>query len=190
MKVQCFHCLKAGVLRPHACLSSHSQPAVIQLLKNKPLRHNKCSRSVFSAAEKMEPIDSAQIQGNADRKERASEPADDHLSPQDHEDKETDSVGVKIALSALRFYKREISPILPPSCRFIPTCSEYAMDSFKQHGVRKGFILTSWRLLRCNPFGVIIHLSTCHTLSQNIIVCCCVSCSCDVECRTVPYTPG
>jgi putative membrane protein insertion efficiency factor len=65
-----------------------------------------------------------------------------------------EAAGVGMALALLRFYKREISPIMPPSCRFIPTCSEYAMDAFKKYGLCKGFVLTSWRLLRCNPFGV------------------------------------
>lgn len=177
MTVRCIDCLKAGVLRPRACQSSRSQPAVIQLLENKPLRHHNNSRSTVRAAENMEPSDSSKVQGNAGGHEQASKLADNHLSSQDNEDKGTDSVGVKIALSALRFYKREISPILPPSCRFIPTCSEYAMDSFKQHGVRKGFILTSWRLLRCNPFGAILHMSTCPTLAQLTIVCAVAQCA-------------
>lgn len=65
-----------------------------------------------------------------------------------------DKPGVGAALALLRFYKREISPVLPPSCRFLPTCSEYAMEAFKTYGVRRGFVLTAWRLMRCNPFGV------------------------------------
>mmetsp|Transcript_24678 Transcript_24678/g.68664 ORF Transcript_24678/g.68664 Transcript_24678/m.68664 type:complete len:232 (+) Transcript_24678:203-898(+) len=71
----------------------------------------------------------------------------------DVEGREADSVGVRLALAALRFYKAEISPILPPSCRFFPTCSEYAMESFKKYGTGKGVLLTAWRLARCNPFG-------------------------------------
>lgn len=67
---------------------------------------------------------------------------------------EEESAGVKVALAVLRFYKREISPLLPPSCRFLPTCSEYAMESFQSFGAGKGAVLTAWRLLRCNPFGV------------------------------------
>lgn len=52
----------------------------------------------------------------------------------------------------LRFYKRWISPILPPACRFTPTCSEYAMESFTRYGFMKGFFLTLKRILRCHPF--------------------------------------
>lgn len=66
---------------------------------------------------------------------------------------ETVSLGVKAALVLLRFYKAEISPLLPGSCRYVPTCSEYGMEAFKRYGVFKGSILTAWRLARCNPFG-------------------------------------
>eukprot|EP00897_Mesotaenium_endlicherianum_P006265 jgi/Mesen1/5667/ME000288S04878 len=62
------------------------------------------------------------------------------------------SVGTRAALALLRFYKREISPALPGSCRFVPTCSEYSMTAFRKYGVAKGFVLTAWRLARCNPF--------------------------------------
>ena len=58
----------------------------------------------------------------------------------------------KCILLMIRFYKREISPMLPPSCRFTPTCSEYAMEAIQKHGVIKGTGLAIWRILRCNPF--------------------------------------
>ncbi|EOA32577.1 hypothetical protein CARUB_v10015867mg [Capsella rubella] len=66
---------------------------------------------------------------------------------------EEDSVGVKAALAMLKFYKREISPVLPRSCRYVPTCSEYSMEAYKRYGVLKGTVLTTWRLCRCNPLG-------------------------------------
>ena len=55
------------------------------------------------------------------------------------------------AVAALRWYKREISPLFPPGCRYIPTCSEYAIQSFKQFSVPQASALTAWRLVRCNP---------------------------------------
>ncbi|KAF3449177.1 hypothetical protein FNV43_RR09905 [Rhamnella rubrinervis] len=61
--------------------------------------------------------------------------------------------GVKAALSMLKFYKREISPLLPKSCRYVPTCSEYSMEAYKKYGVVKGTVLTACRLCRCNPLG-------------------------------------
>lgn len=51
------------------------------------------------------------------------------------------------------FYQRCISPFMPPSCRFTPTCSEYARQALKKHGPIKGLALAIWRILRCNPWG-------------------------------------
>ncbi|KAL5666790.1 hypothetical protein ACJX0J_019011, partial [Zea mays] len=67
------------------------------------------------------------------------------------EAEEVKDFGVNMALSMLKFYKREISPLLPSSCRYVPTCSEYSMQAYKRYGVVKGSILTAWRLCRCNP---------------------------------------
>ncbi|CAI8600866.1 unnamed protein product [Vicia faba] len=77
----------------------------------------------------------------------------DSNNPETLQDDEVDNLGVKAALSMLRFYKREISPILPRSCRYVPTCSEYSMEAYKRYGVLKGTTLTVWRLCRCNPLG-------------------------------------
>jgi uncharacterized protein len=54
---------------------------------------------------------------------------------------------------ALRLYKRWISPALPHSCRFVPTCSEYAMEAVERHGAMRGSVLAIGRLLRCHPFA-------------------------------------
>jgi uncharacterized protein len=53
----------------------------------------------------------------------------------------------------LRMYRRFVSPMLPHSCRFVPTCSEYAMEAVERHGVVRGAMLTAGRLLRCHPFA-------------------------------------
>jgi putative membrane protein insertion efficiency factor len=58
----------------------------------------------------------------------------------------------KLVLTVLRGYKRWLSPLLPPSCRFVPTCSEYARLAVIKHGVGVGLWLTAGRLLRCQPF--------------------------------------
>jgi uncharacterized protein len=52
----------------------------------------------------------------------------------------------------IRGYQKIISPMLPPSCRFHPTCSEYGYEAIQKHGVIKGGGLAVWRILRCNPF--------------------------------------
>jgi uncharacterized protein len=59
----------------------------------------------------------------------------------------------QLALHLLRGYKYAISPLFAPSCRYVPTCSEYAMDAIVYHGVLRGSILTACRLLRCHPFA-------------------------------------
>jgi len=56
------------------------------------------------------------------------------------------------AVGVLRFYKRFVSPCLPPGCRFAPTCSEYARLAIEQHGMARGLWLALRRLGRCHPF--------------------------------------
>ena len=56
-------------------------------------------------------------------------------------------------IAPIRFYKKHISPGLGHHCRFLPTCSEYAMQALESHGVFKGGLLAVWRILRCNPLG-------------------------------------
>ncbi|MBP3839159.1 MAG: membrane protein insertion efficiency factor YidD [Prevotella sp.] len=58
-----------------------------------------------------------------------------------------------ILLMPILFYQRCISPFTPPSCRFQPTCSAYAIEALKKHGPLKGLWLAIWRILRCNPWG-------------------------------------
>jgi uncharacterized protein len=60
---------------------------------------------------------------------------------------------VKVVLILIiRAYRLLISPLLPPSCRFTPTCSEYAMQAIEKYGALRGFYLAVRRLLRCHPF--------------------------------------
>ncbi|HLV12286.1 MAG TPA: membrane protein insertion efficiency factor YidD [Trueperaceae bacterium] len=57
-------------------------------------------------------------------------------------------------LAPVRLYRRYLSPLKPvPSCRFHPTCSEYALEAVETHGVLKGVALATWRVLRCHPFN-------------------------------------
>ncbi|MBQ7419119.1 MAG: membrane protein insertion efficiency factor YidD [Prevotella sp.] len=60
---------------------------------------------------------------------------------------------VWMLLLPIRFYQVAISPLLGPSCRFTPTCSEYAKQALIKHGPVKGLYLAIWRILRCNPWG-------------------------------------
>ena len=60
---------------------------------------------------------------------------------------------VWLLLLPIRFYQVAITPYTPPSCRFTPTCSEYARQALIKHGPVKGLALAIWRILRCNPWG-------------------------------------
>lgn len=57
-----------------------------------------------------------------------------------------------VLLFLVRFYRKNISPARPPCCRFIPTCSTYALEAIQVHGAVKGGLLSVWRILRCHPF--------------------------------------
>ncbi len=58
-----------------------------------------------------------------------------------------------VVLLPVYFYKGAISPLLPPSCRYTPTCSTYSIEAVKKHGVVKGIYLSTKRILSCNPWG-------------------------------------
>ena len=58
-----------------------------------------------------------------------------------------------LLLLPVYLYKYLISPLFPASCRFVPTCSEYAVEALKKHGPIKGLVLTVKRIARCNPWG-------------------------------------
>lgn len=55
--------------------------------------------------------------------------------------------------SSIWWYKNNLSPILPSTCRFLPSCSSYGLEAIEKFGPWKGGILTAWRILRCNPTG-------------------------------------
>ncbi len=57
----------------------------------------------------------------------------------------------RLAILLIRFYRKFLSPLKPPCCRFYPTCSQYALEAFEKRGFFVGFFLTVWRILRCNP---------------------------------------
>ena len=55
--------------------------------------------------------------------------------------------------ACIRAYQKYISPHLGHHCRFVPSCSQYMLQALQTHGVAKGLLLGSWRILRCNPLG-------------------------------------
>jgi putative membrane protein insertion efficiency factor len=57
-----------------------------------------------------------------------------------------------LLLTLLRGYKWALSPFLPPACRYVPTCSDYAAEAIERHGAFRGSAMAIWRVLRCHPF--------------------------------------
>lgn len=60
---------------------------------------------------------------------------------------------VALLLVPLTLYRRFISPLFPPRCRYYPSCSAYAVEALTVHGAFKGLLLGSWRVVRCNPWS-------------------------------------
>ena len=58
----------------------------------------------------------------------------------------------RLLIAAVKFYRRYISPAKPPCCRYIPTCSQYALEALEKYGAGKGSLLALRRLSRCHPF--------------------------------------
>ena len=58
------------------------------------------------------------------------------------------------AIGLIRLYQKFISPLTPPRCKYYPTCSAYALEAYRKHGLIKGTVLSTWRLLRCNPWSL------------------------------------
>jgi putative membrane protein insertion efficiency factor len=58
-----------------------------------------------------------------------------------------------LALLSIALYRKVLSPLLPPACRFVPSCSEYGYEAVARYGILAGGRMAIWRILRCNPFG-------------------------------------
>lgn len=59
----------------------------------------------------------------------------------------------KILIYIINLYRKYISPMSPPSCKYTPTCSMYAIQAIEKHGILKGGLMALYRILRCNPFS-------------------------------------
>jgi uncharacterized protein len=59
----------------------------------------------------------------------------------------------KLFIVMIRAYQIALSPLLGARCRYYPTCSNYAIEALRVHGVLRGSLMASWRILRCNPFS-------------------------------------
>ena len=59
----------------------------------------------------------------------------------------------RLALLPLHAYRKLISPLLPPRCKYHPSCSAYALQAIERYGILRGSVLAAWRVLRCNPWS-------------------------------------
>ncbi|AIY83131.1 membrane protein insertion efficiency factor YidD [Clostridium baratii] len=59
----------------------------------------------------------------------------------------------KVIINLIRFYRKNISPLKTPCCRYVPTCSQYAIEAIEKHGAFRGSLMAIWRILRCNPLS-------------------------------------
>ena len=59
----------------------------------------------------------------------------------------------ELFLVPLHLYRRVISPLMRPHCRYSPSCSQYALDAVREYGVIRGAVLAAWRVMRCNPWS-------------------------------------
>jgi uncharacterized protein len=93
--------------------------------------------------------------GDRDSMESPSPPpSEPKIEEKDNKEGELSNDDVSTAMiGSIRFYKTFISPLLPPACRFVPTCSQYGVQAIQQFGPVQGGILTAWRIARCSPLG-------------------------------------
>ncbi len=59
----------------------------------------------------------------------------------------------ELLVALVRAYQAVVSPLLPRSCKYHPSCSHYAIDSLREYGALRGSVVAGWRILRCNPFS-------------------------------------
>lgn len=62
-------------------------------------------------------------------------------------------ISARVGVAAVRLYQSTLSALTPPTCRYYPSCSEYAAQAIAARGLLRGSLLAAWRLLRCNPFS-------------------------------------
>ncbi len=67
--------------------------------------------------------------------------------------KRSPGIAARLGIALIRFYQIAISPALPSTCKYYPSCSEYALRAVTHRGLLRGSLLAAWRLLRCNPFS-------------------------------------
>ena len=108
---------------------------------------------IVKEIDKSSPTARSVAKASPDRTEQTTKAPSAQADEANQTDSQQPSLAVRLLSYPVKFYRACISPLLPPSCRFTPTCSQYALEALRVHGALKGTWLTIWRLLRCNPFN-------------------------------------
>mmetsp|Transcript_2671 Transcript_2671/g.7411 ORF Transcript_2671/g.7411 Transcript_2671/m.7411 type:complete len:216 (-) Transcript_2671:1556-2203(-) len=116
--------------------------ALDQIVKHEKRKQARVSRIFATATEKVDDEETADTDETGDAPKTTEEPQ-----------KISDEAMSGAMVGSIEFYKNWISPLLPPACRFVPTCSQYGVQAIQEFGPSKGAILIAWRLLRCSPIG-------------------------------------
>ena len=131
----------------HHCTIRVALQSVAKTMPTYPELEQAVERAIARIVKEIEKANptSPATEPATDRQEQTAQAAQD--------DSQQLSLAVRLLSYPVKFYRHFISPLLPPSCRFTPTCSQYALEALRVHGALKGSWLTIWRLLRCNPFN-------------------------------------
>lgn len=132
--------------------AAQRQPAVtaagVVVLRQVALHRRRRQRALSAAEEK-----TGVVAGEAGDQDDPSTTTEDSLPEEaDPANREGDPTSA-LMIGTIGFYKKVISPLLPPACRFVPTCSQYGVQAIEKFGPTKGCVLIAWRLLRCSPVG-------------------------------------
>ena len=139
---------------PSACVQCVRTSSSAALEGRNPKKKIKAGPLIVAASASKPGFDDGGGDGDGDGEKTSTSDPPSPSSPSDPGDaRPEDSPALGAALALLRFYRNSLSPLLPKSCRFLPSCSEFAQISFRRFGVGKGTVLTAWRLLRCNPLN-------------------------------------
>ena len=131
----------------HHCTIRVALQSVAKTMPTYPELEQAVERAIARIVKEIEKANptSPATEPATDRQEQTAQAAQD--------DSQQLSLAVRLLSYPVKFYRHFISPLLPPSCRFTPTCSQYALEALRVHGALKGSWLTIWRLLRCNSFN-------------------------------------
>ena len=140
-----------------------TRSAVTMIALRQLSTHYGCRNNLLSTQQQYRLLTSADDDSSYERNDdsdaahdKVSENNSDSEEPSSSSSSSSSSSNDNISASmvgAIGFYKNFISPLLPPACRFLPTCSQYGVQAIEEFGPTKGAILTAWRLMRCSPFG-------------------------------------